>query len=306
MKKKNGIYILIIIHFFIYSLSAQDITPVKGLAGKYSFCFANVYFEIDTAIGGRICSFKLDNAEIIHRNDKNLLQSGSTFWLSPQSVWNWPPNPVLDFKPYAATISNNELILASDITSDSIRILKIFSANSKESSICIKYIIKNEGTKYMKWAPWEITRVEPSGITFFAKGEGSVTGDMLGNTSETSGIVWYDQSTAMPSFTKKKFFCDGKGWLAHVTANNILFIKKFADIPLAKTAPAENEIEVYTEPTKLYTELENQGAYSLIYPKDSLVWEVKWFARNLPKKIPVAVGSSKLVDFANKIIKKEF
>lgn len=300
-------YCLLILNLFLISsyLPAQKVVPLKGNESKYSFKFANLFFEVDAAIGGRISSFKLDNIEILHSNDKNLLQSGSTFWPSPQSVWKWPPSKVLDSKPYKATILNNELILTSDISIDSLRVVKIFSANSQDSSIIIKYILKNEGTKEVKWAPWEITRVKPSGITFFAKGEGTLTGDMISNTSESSGVVWYDQNTTTPSFTKKKFFSDGRGWLAHITLDTILFIKKFRDIAPKNAAPAESEIEVYTEPTKLYTELENQGEYMTINQKDSLVWEVKWFARKLPSTIPVDVGNKGLIDFTYKIINKD-
>jgi hypothetical protein len=304
MKKEKFIYALIIMHFLIYSqVLTQNVAPAKGEGDKYSFRFANLYFEVDAAMGGRISSFKLDSTEILNFNKAALLQSGSTFWPSPQSVWKWPPYAVIDRNPYSASILSNELILTSEITKSNLRVQKIFSANSQDSSINIKYIMKNEGTTDFSWAPWEITRVKASGITFFDKGDGSVTGNMTGNTTENSGIVWYDQNTTKPSLTINKFFCDGKGWLAHVSLNNILFIKKFTDISPAKAAPDESEIEVYTEPTKLFTELENQGAYVTINQKDSVIWEVKWFARKLPKKIPVAVGSSELVDFTNKIIK---
>ena len=302
MKKINIIYTLAFMQVLVYSTTfAQNVEPVKGEGGKYSFGFANLYFEVDASKGGRICSFQLDKKEILY-NSANMLQSGSTFWPSPQSVWNWPPNAVLDRRSYASTILKNELVLTSDTSSLHLQFIKIFSANSKDSSISIKYVMKNTSTTAISWAPWEITRVKASGITFFEKGEGSVTGDMVSNTNEISGIVWYDQNTSTNSMSIKKFFCDGKGWLAHVTTDNILFIKNFTDIPLAKAAPAESEIEVYTEPSKLYTELENQGAYVTLNPKDSISWQVKWYARKLPEKTSVKAGSNELVALTNKII----
>ena len=304
MKKEKFFYTLFVMQFLIYYMTiAQNVSPVKGIESKYSISFANIYFEVDTALGGRISSFQLSSAEILNTNASNSLQIGSTFWPSPQSVWKWPPIAALDRKPYSVSIVHDELILTSGISSGNLRVHKIFSANPLDSSISIKYIMKNEGATAISWAPWEITRVKASGITFFEKGEGTITGNMIDNTNETSGIVWYDQNTTTPSFTKNKFFCDGKGWLAHVTTDNILFVKKFTDISLAKAAPAESEIEVYTEPSKLFTELENQGAYVTISPKDSVVWEVKWIARKLPEKITVEVGSKNLVDFTKKILK---
>jgi hypothetical protein len=303
MIKKNLIYTVVILQFLVHSCAiSQNIKPVKNNDSKYSFSFANLYFEVDASIGGRVSSFKLDSSEILNFDTKYLLQSGSTFWPGPQSAWGWPPIAVLDHKPYEAVIAKNELKLTSDVTSDNLRVVKIFSANLQDSSISIKYIMKNTGKKDISWAPWEITRVKPSGVTFFEKGEGDVTGDMSVNTSEISRIVWYDQNTSTPSFTKKKFFSDGKGWLAHATTDNVLFIKKFADISLKEAAPAESEIEVYTNPQKLFTELENLGAYVTINPEDSVVWEVKWFARKIPKKVAVEVGSKELIMVTNKII----
>jgi hypothetical protein len=300
---KKFIYTLIITQLLVYSqVRAQNVAPVKIADSKYCFQFANLYFEVDAALGGRICSFKLDSAEILNFNKAALLQSGSTFWPSPQSTWKWPPIAVIDRNPYSDSLSNNQLVLTSNITKDNLRVQKIFSANSEDSSISIKYIMKNEGTTDISWAPWEISRVKASGITFSGKGEGSVTGNMTGNTTETPGIVWYDQNTTNPSANVNKYFCDGKGWLAHATVDGILFVKKFANISMANAAPEESEIEVYTEPRKLFTELENQGAYVTIKPKDSVIWEVKWFARKLPKEISVTVGSAGLIEFTNKII----
>lgn len=304
MKKCKFIYTVVILQFLIYSCSvSQHIKPVKNGESKYSFSFANLYFEVDASIGGRVSSFKAGGKEILNFDKNQLLSSGSTFWPGPQSEWHWPPIAAIDSQPYEVSISNTELTLTSAIAPNNLRIIKIFSLNSKDTSVSIKYVMKNEGKKDITWAPWEITRVKVSGITFFEMGNGEITGDMASSAFEISGIVWYDQNTATPSYTKKKFFSDGKGWLAHATADSILFIKKFADISLKEAAPSESEIEVYTQPTRLFTELENLGAYVTIKPGESVTWEVKWFAKKVSDKVPIVVGSDKLVKLAKRIVK---
>jgi hypothetical protein len=123
---------------------------------------------------------------------------------------------------------------------------------------------------------------------------------MAPRTSEENGYEWYDQDIA--NSPGSKFFCDGKGWLAHVTSDNILFIKKFEDIAASKFAPSEAEVEVYTAPDDSYSELEDQGAYVSIAGKDSITWKVKWYARLLPASIAVNIGSIGLTNYIESIL----
>src|SRR5690606_41189428 len=63
-----------------------------------------------------------------------------------------------------------------------------------------------------------------------------------------------------------------------------VLIKKFTDVPLAKNAPSEGEIELFASEVKSgegYVEIEHQGAYEILAPGDSLTWEVVWYLREL-------------------------
>lgn len=280
---------------------AQLVIPEKGTGSIFSLTFANIYFEVDSARGARISSLMLDNTEILYNDFDATDNAGSTFWPSPQSVWGWPPAANLNNKPYSATIFGNRITFKGAIdTKSQLRFYKTMFANPDDTSITIEYVMKNEKTTVQKWAPWEISRVLASGLTVFPKGLGAVTGDMKTRTSEENGYVWYDQDNA--NSPGNKFFCDGKGWLAHVTGDNILFIKKFEDITPTQAAPAEAEVEVYTAPDDSYTELENQGAYVSIAGKDSVTWKVKWYARMLPLSVDAKVGSKSLTDYILKIL----
>lgn len=291
--------------FLLFSGKSQPIVPQKMDGSKFVFTCANVYFEVDAAKGARITSFKLNENELMYVDFSTTDMAGSTFWPSPQSVWGWPPAVNLDSRPYLATVSQDKIVLKGSPDGKSmLRFYKTISANRSDTSVMIDYCMKNEKSSAQKWAPWEITRVLNGGLTVFAKGEGNITGDMVGRTENISDYVWYDPDQTSGE-AGSKFFCDGKGWLAHVTNGNMLFIKKFENIPYGKNAPGEAEIEVYTAGDKSYTELENQGIYASIASKDSVTWSVKWFARILPASIDVSLGSTSLISYIQDVLNRE-
>lgn len=284
---------------------SQTIVPQKSSGSLFSITCANLYFEIDSARGARITSFKLNDNELMYIDFKTTNNAGSTFWPSPQSVWNWPPAVNLDSKPYQTSIKQNKIVFTGNTDSKSmLRFHKTISANATDTSIIIDYCIKNEKTSAQKWAPWEITRVLNNGLTVFPIGGGNVTGNMKGRTEVLSGFVWYDQDKTKGG-VGDKFFCDGKGWLAHIIDGDMLFVKKFEDVAVGKAAPGEAEVEAYTNPDKSYTELENQGTYTTIASKDSVTWRVKWFARKLPASVIVSVGSNSLTSYIENVLKRE-
>jgi len=283
-----------------YSL-AQSVVPQKVSGNKYSISFANIYFEVDADFGARITSFKADDTEILNTVASDPNQKGSTFWPSPQSVWNWPPLTNLDSKPYSASITGEKITFKGQIDSKTqLRFYKTMYANVEDTSVTIEYVIKNEKTTTQKWAPWEVTRVKATGLTVFSIESGEVTGNMKDRTAIENGYVWYDQDTKNSG--GDKFFCNGNGWLGHVTSDYILFLKKFTNITTSQAATAEAEIEVYTIGNDSYSELENQGAYTNIAAKDSITWTVKWYARALPVSINPQVGSQPLTNYIQKIL----
>jgi hypothetical protein len=297
-------YFLLTLMFFTLVEQAQSVIPQKESGSKFSISCANIYFQIDSTDGARISSFKLGGEELLYTAGFGSTDmAGSTFWPSPQSVWNWPPLANLDNKPYKTCITGNKIkFTGSTDSKTNLRFYKTMYANEADTSIVIEYCMKNEKASAQSWAPWEITRVVGSGLTLFAKGDGSVTGTIASWTEEQNGYIWYNQDNNTANNSNCKFFCDGKGWLSHVEEGNKLFIKKFTDIPKGKAASDENEVECYTAQDNSYTELEDQGAYTSIASKDSIIWTVKWFARNLPASVDVSIGSTSLTGYIEAVI----
>lgn len=302
----------------IVAASAQ--TPPSLKSGSiYTMSYANVTLEIDSALGGRITSLKVydplkaSTVELLN-SASDINQVGSTFWPSPQAPWNWPPLATLDNLPYRVKIDGNAIILSGGLDPTYLlRFHKRIVFNPTDTSIVITYTIKNENLVAKTWAPWEVTRVPASGLTFFKKGDGNITGtlytNVAGRISESKGYWWYNQDLVANKVTTSggdKMMCDGLGWLAHCpTSKNRILIKRFQDIPLASAATGESEVQIYTGQNNGYTELENQGAAVSIPSMDSISWTVRWYAKVLPfsaTAMNVSTGSTKLITFLEQVL----
>lgn len=301
---KNLLFCLLLV--IVFSGNAQTTAPQRGEGSLYTISTQNLRMAVDTANGARISSFQVSESELLYVDFSNNNMAGSTFWPSPQSVWNWPPLVNLDSKPYQADIKGNRLIVAGNTDSKTnLRFYKIFQGNAADTSIVIDYVMKNEKSTSQKWAPWEVTRVAGNGVTLYEKGDVAPTGILEPFTEEIDGMIWYDQDknkiTQSGTF---KFIGDGKGWIAHVVGGKYLLLKQFENIAQADAAPFEGEIEVYTARNSTYTEVENQGAYVSIASKDSVTWRVKWYARQLPANVDAKVGSASLVNYIHGILSR--
>lgn len=279
-------------------------TPIER-SGKCVFELDDTLFEVSPEQGGRVTRFELHGVNALSGPEQNRDNWGSTFWPSPQEAWGWPPTPALDKEPYAAEIEGSTLVLTSAVAAiggggatKRLRVIKRFRASLEPRAVSIDYVIKNEGERAERWAPWEISRVHPRGLTFFPSGTGPLRMANL-DTTEVDGIRWYQHD---PSFVAsddlgKKLCADGaEGWLAHA-GRGLLFLKTFEDVPAADQAPEpEGEIEIYG--ARNYVEVEQQGRYTELAPGASLTWNVRWILRSIPNHVEVGIGSASLVALA--------
>lgn len=282
--------------------SSENIIPEKR-DGIYSIRIENQVLEIDPEIGGRITSLKLDGKDFFTGKEVSANYWGSTFWPSPQKAWDGHLSPELDHKPYAVFVEKNVIKMVSQKDPKFGYIFtKEISGNQKDSSFTIKYTITNQSDKTQKVAPWEVTRVHTNGLAFYPKGTGERWGGMATLAEDKGEITWFAYQEDKIPDRNNKFFSDGsEGWIAQVN-NDIIFVKKFPDMPAEKAAPSEAEIEIYANPEKTYVEVEQQGAYEELQPGASLTWEVTWFLRKMPAHIKPEVGNAALVAYARKLV----
>jgi len=285
------------------AMNSNEVTPtVSGTV--YTFTAGERVFAIDAAKGGRIVTVSLGGKNMVTAPSGQNNNWGSTFWPSPQSVWNWPPPAELDPAAYAASICGTKVTMASETSAAlGIEVTKQFSVDATAGVITIVYGMVNRGSQALSLAPWEITRVAAGGLTFFPMGEGSPkkgTQDLL-TLQMAGGAAWFAYDAAsIPQ--EQKVFADGaEGWIAHVE-DDVLLVKSFGDTPPSEAAPGESEIELYADGAHTYVEVENQGAYASIAPGATATWTVRWYLHKLDATVSVKVGSADLLSVVRSLL----
>lgn len=252
----------------------QQLDEFRDRQSSKQLKVGDVTMAIYPTKGGKIMSLKYKDQEIISQSPMPEA-FGSTFWTSPQKEWNWPPVPEFDKQPYTLEEKDGKLIMTSGINGKlGYRIRKTFSTDEKNGAIVVTYSIINESNEVRKVAPWEITRVtNDGGIIFFDAPAESIWPAGLMNFKNAYGAAWYTPDEANEN---RKINADGKGWLAYAN-KGLLMVKQFEDLKPSQPAPDEAEIQVYVNRGKTYIELESQGAYTTLLPKEELSWTVRWY-----------------------------
>ena len=300
---------IFLIVFLIFSvISAEGNTSMgikKNSDGTYTILNNNLELKISPQDGGKIISFMLDGDNLIVRKEDKQSSYGSTFWPSPQAMWNWPPLKALDRDHYSVKEENSKIILTSDVDPKTqLRFSKIITGPVKANTIELPFIITNEGDKDISVAPWQVTRVGKGGLLFFPYGEREMTTKYfeVAPTKEIDGIVWYQSNKEEPLKSNLLNVADGKeGWLAYASGNK-LFVKKFPEVSTEQIAPGEGDVLFYVDMRSDLIEIEVQGPYKKLKPGESSEWTVEWFAFEIPSNIKIEAGSKELVEFVrNKI-----
>jgi hypothetical protein len=272
--------------------------------GRWALDLGDLSFEVDPLIGGRVTTFALASVNLLTGPDVNVDNWGSTFWTSPQSVWNWPPPPQIDNQPYTVNASATALVVTGTTSpAIGVSVTKTFSLDRAVGAVRIDYSVTNQSQMQVRLAPWEVTRVVSRGLTFFPTGTRSMisAGGTL-PTTNSGGVTWfaYDAATILAD---SKLYADGaEGWLAHV-AQGLVFIKRFVDVPANMQAPGEGDVELFTNLAHTYIELEDQGAYGMLAPQSSASWTVTWYLKRLPADIAATTGNAALVQFVRDTIR---
>jgi hypothetical protein len=284
------------------AVSGPVLPQLSGSVYVFAFPAGGPRLEVDPAVGGRVSSLKLGTSEFLYVN-KNQNNWGSTFWPSPQNGWPTYSNPkVLDRNAYTGGPQGSRLTLSSGKDAETqLTFVKRFSADDLDTSITVTLVMRNNGPGTKSWAPWQITRVQPGGLSFFPKGPGGIKGNLASQAKEVNGWIWFDLAAATLPGGMPKFFADGGGWVAHVDKTGLLLLETFPDIAAAQAAPEEAEIEIYADPGKLYMEVEHQGAYAPIPAGDSTAWTTRWYLRQLPAGIPRTAGNPALMAYVSSL-----
>ena len=144
---------------------------------------------------------------------------------------------------------------------------KQFSPVPESGAIDVTYTLTNVSpSDSITLAPWQVSRVATGGLTFFGQGSGPVTyaPDSVFHVHrqrDGGSDLWYLYE---PVTHNSKAFADGTGWIAQVTPDRLLYLMAYPDIQPADAAPGEAEIELYTNSSGVYVEIEQQGALAAV------------------------------------------
>lgn len=279
--------------------------PVKPIMqnGRWALAVGDVTLEVDPQVGARITTFSKGAENLLTGPTVNPTYWGSTLWTSPETQWQQPPPGPIDSEPYAAQATDTEVVLTGmPYAMLGVSVTKTLSAERGSGGYFqIKYALTNTKQTPIMMAPWEVTRVLPRGLTFFPTGtKTTLSQGATMPTTVSDGITWFAYDMATVTKDSKLYADAAEGWVAHV-AQGLVFIKRFADVPVAQIAPNEGDVELYTNAIHTYIEIENQAAYGAIAAGASTSWTVTWYLRALPAGL-AAVPSAALAQFVRDTI----
>jgi hypothetical protein len=286
----------------------QLLEPTEGNA-SYVLEFGN---EVDrwmftsiAADGGKITEFSLNGRNILTGPEVNADYYGSSFIVGPEeALGGFPPPAPFDFSDFTVEVDEAEstvLLTGGNYPPLSLQLKKQFTPNIDNWSVEIVYTIINTGEVPSTWAPWEITRVAPNGLTFYPQGDGEPnvpwgTFDYI----QTDGITWFKHDKIVNAAPGKLFSDGTDGWVAH-TDGTLVLIKVHEDIPVADQAPNEAEIEIFS--IEDYVEVEVLGAYAEIPAGGEISWSTTWYLRELPADLEATAGNAALIAFVESVIR---
>ncbi len=273
-----------------FLFSGMGIVSGQNEAGKTFEIKSTTTVMKISSNGGRIVSFRCGSIEMLTQSSEHE-NFGSTFWTAPQSDWGWPPLAILDEKEYKVENLGDLLKMTSKPDPKSgFQIEKTWKLNANQS-IQIEYLIRNISGSPKSVGPWEVTRVPCGGFAFYPSGgEGKVPESSLKPDLQTEEINWVSIDKNPIHENLKLYSTAKEGWLAYVF-NGFLFVKQFPDTKPENYSPHQGEVEIYADKNKGYVELENQGAYQLLQPGESLLYAENWFLISIPEPIKVKPGN---------------
>jgi len=259
-----------------------------------------VRLEVDAAHGGRVTALRLGERNLLSGAEVDAINYGSTFWTSPQSAWGWPPDVPIDSAPYVGAFDGEAIVLRGPASASlGVSVEKRIEIDRERRAFALSYRVVSHADMPMSVAPWEVTRVLPNGLTFFAAGAGTYAPSDL-PARDIDGVTWVHHDAAVIAGHQKLYADAGEGWIAHVDAD-ALFVKTFALVPRAAHAPGEAQVEIYASSLHRYVEVEQQGACETLAPGGALAWRVEWRVRRLPVALACVAGSAALVRLARDV-----
>jgi len=260
--------------------------------GRYRHEAAGLVFAIDAADGGRPVELSLDGHNVLVERATGSPAYGSSFWPSPQRDWDWPPPAAFESMPWRARLETDALLLQSRVE-PALGLSASQRVRVAQNGVSFEYTLTNHGASRRSVAPWQNTRVRPRGLTFYPSPEATLSGSTL-SIETRDGVAWLRHDPHTMTANAKSFADGAEGWVAHLDGD-VLFLKTFPEVPRAQQAPTEAQVEIYVDHTGLFVEVEQQGAYVPLEPRESSAWTTRWQLLRAPQGMSLEPGSADLL-----------
>jgi hypothetical protein len=199
-------------------------------------------------------------------------------WPSPQSKWNWPPPPTLDYGQYACEIAadtpDSVAVFASSPVeqwlSPNIRFERRATLFRGTTRVRMQQTMINEGTASAEWGMWDISQsvVHHAGKSDYGNYWAYFTIDP-NSVFGSNGVRWDQSSTAWKGEVApgvygvqflpegKKIFADSpEGWVAYANRSDSLVSVKTFDLYEGNYPDGGAHVEAWINSGSPYMEVE--------------------------------------------------
>lgn len=266
--------------------------------GLYQWNLGDVSIGVDSQKGGRISTLTIHDFNLLTGPEVDSINYGSTLWLSPQSLWRWPPPATLDRKPYRLISARDSLLHLQSMIDErfGLSFKKMFFPSQQDTSLRITYTIHNHTDSVRQYAIWEVTRMHKDSEVLFNLEEENSLRSIKEKFWEINDKLVSVNVTEEDTLTNK-MYANGQGWLIY-RFDSLALIKTFTNLSQVQLPPTHNEIEVYIDDTA-YLEVEQHSPYVKIAPGASYQWQVQWFPRIMKRAGDVQKWINKLENGIN-------
>ncbi len=304
---KNKLALLLMLMLLSQAGKAQYAGSRMVTERSYPNCIElsndSVRVVLEPNLGGRVLAYELKGKNVLYVDDsqdgavyvpgKYIHPSGGRSDIGPERTI--PAHPALFLGRWNAKITGEreaELTSQKD-TATGIQLIRQFKLAKSGSLLEFTQIIKNIGKTSKSYCHWSRTFVKGMGISlsplnpesrypagYLIYGPGKILNFMPENEPNirtTDGIL---EITGVPS--QPKIVTDGlAGWLAYLTNDNQLFIKKYPVFPHRNYGEiaASTACIFYKE---LMCEIEPIGPMETIAPERMVSFKEQWFLFNYP------------------------
>ena len=242
-------------------LSSQGMAQFRGTRTvterNYPNCIElsndSVRVVLEPNLGGRVLAYELNGKNVLYVEDaqdgkiyepgKYIHPSGGRSDIGPEKTI--APHPALFFGKWETRITGEreaEMISQKD-TATGVQLIRKFKLAKTGSRLEFTQIIKNTGNSTKNYCHWSRTFVKGSGISLLPVNPQSRypkkyimygPGNIMNFTPENEGSIRMREGImeiVAPPVQPKIVTDSNEGWLAYITRDNQLFIKKYPVYP---------------------------------------------------------------------------